>query len=98
MRGIADLVFNPLQLDDGLFFRSWRHPTDSLNIVLHGMFDVMHHFERPRPALRRKSAIDISLAEGLTQITVGALYAAAPPRLIFFLAGECVGKEIEILV
>src|SRR5260370_6491509 len=80
VRGIADLIFDSFQLDNSLFLGRRRHPGHSLNVILHGLLDAMHHLKRSRLALRRKSAVHVSLPEHFPQIAVGCSTPTSPSR------------------
>ena len=98
MRGIADLILNPFQLDHRLLLGGRRHPGETLNVRAQCRFDGVNHLDSARFAVGRECAVDVGLAEGFSQIVVGGTDASPPAWLLLFGAGQCTREEVEILI
>src|SRR5260370_39849832 len=96
VRGIADFVFDSLQLDEGLFLGRRGHPSEALNIGGQSGFDGVHHLDGAGLAFGRKGAVYVSLAERFSEIAVGGTDATPPARLLLLGAGQGVGEEVPV--
>ena len=98
VRGISNLVFDPLQLRDGLLLGGGRHPAKALNVFTQCFFDGVHHLDGAGLTLWWEGTIDVGLAKCFAEIAVRGAHTAAPARLLLFCPGQTVGEEVEVFV
>ena len=85
-----------MQFFERLLFGLRRHPRQPLDVALHGLFDLPHHFLGALLGLRRERPLHISLAQGLSQIIVCVADAALPARFELLGSSQSLAEEIKV--
>ncbi len=94
--GIADLVGQGVQLLQRLLLGRRRHPGQAIDVLLHGFFNLLHHFLGALLGLGREGALHVGLAQGFTQIVVRVTHTALPARFELLRPAQGLAEEIEI--
>src|SRR6185503_2423040 len=92
--GVADAIDDRLELHHRGLLGFSAHPRRGVDVLAHGVLDVLHHLQRVGFRLRAESFFDERLAERLTEATVGLRDATAPARLLFLLTRERPAEEL----
>ena len=94
--GITDLVRNRTQLRERLLLGRRSHPGQSLDLALHGRFDLLHNFQRCLFRLRTEVPRYIRLAQRFSQVVVDVIGAALPAGRKFLLSAQSLAVEIKV--
>ena len=82
----------------GFRFGGCAHPRQSVDFLVHGRFDVMHHLNRGLLAGGREFLGDIDLTERFAQGSIGDLHATLPAGALLGLPGQLAPVEVKDFV
>ena len=69
-----------------------------MKVVVHGVFDRLHHLLRAFFLFLAEDLLDVKLAQRLAQRVIGVFHATLPARSEFFLAAQVGVEEVEVFI
>ncbi len=87
-----------MQLLPGLGLGLGAHPVQRVDVLVHRVFNVVHHLQRCCLARRRKLLRRVDLTERFAQGAVGGGNTALPARALLRLAAQDLAVKVELLL
>ena len=94
--GVADLIGDGGEFFLGADLGGGAHPGNGVDVGVHGVLDVVDHFEHFGLAVAGEVLGDVDLAEGLAECAVGGDGAAFPAGALGGDAVELAAVEVEV--